>query len=150
MNERANATTIEEIRDVAAGAPQAVDTGTWLTRCHSARCLLSHTLRRIKHKEYRMRRRWRQRHITLATGTAVSSVAVRMNASRDVKSKFHYADFPETSPWAKRDVMGLSRTCGRHGEVGIVESGLQQADECDSVQRIRIKSSPTDKGGSVV
>jgi len=52
------------------------------------------------------------------------------------KLKFHYADFPETSPsgkfrgsrcngiLAKEDVRGLSRTCrGRHGEVGILEFG---------------------------
>ena len=60
-----------------------------------------------------------------------------------LKPKFHYADFPETSPseeiskfrgsrrngiWAKGDVTGLSRTCrGRHGEDGIVEFGLYTA-----------------------
>jgi len=40
-------------------------------------------------------------------------------------AKFHYADFPETIR-AKEDVTGLSQTCrGRHGEVGVVEFGLE-------------------------
>ena len=64
-----------------------------------------------------------------------------------VMAKFHYADFPATSPRQSRDVpfnrrllrrgsfgevgvmkfglKGTSRVCrGRHGEVGIVEFGL--------------------------
>jgi len=50
-----------------------------------------------------------------------------------VKPKFHYADFPETSPDGEVGVMefgikGTSRVCrGRHGEVGIVEFGLNTA-----------------------
>jgi len=56
--------------------------------------------------------------------------------SRGLKPKFHYGDFPETSPgkfrgirhngiWAKADFMGLPRTgSGRRGDVGIVEFGL--------------------------
>jgi len=62
-----------------------------------------------------------------------------------VKPKFHYADFPETSPvprtgkfrrngiWAKGDgrhgfVADLSRTSCRHGEVDIVEFGHNGAN----------------------
>jgi len=50
---------------------------------------------------------------------------------RRVKPKFHYADFPETSPSGEVGVMefglkGTSRVCrGRHREVGIVEYGLK-------------------------
>ena len=44
-----------------------------------------------------------------------------------IKPKFHYADFPETSPDGVMEfgLKGTSRVCrGRHREVGIVEFGL--------------------------
>jgi len=76
------------------------------------------------------------------------------NSNASLKPKFHYAEFPETSPfpklprrgefrgnrrneiWAKGDVMGLSRTCrGCHGEVGIVEFGLNDAVDVERSRR---------------
>ena len=74
--------------------------------------------------------------------TAQSRPPAKTSHRRGVlKPKFHYADFPwgrdvcdspgkfrgsrRNGILAKRDVTGLSQTCrGRHGEVGIVEFGL--------------------------
>ena len=62
--------------------------------------------------------------VALGKRTLLNSVGLIL-----VKPKFHYADFPETSPDGEVGVMefglkGTSRVCrGRHGEVGIVDFG---------------------------
>ena len=84
---------------------------------------------------------------TVAAAAAAAAAALHLLTSL-VKPKFHYADFPVTSATSPRQTgavpfspnsitptspklpHGTSRVCrGRHGEVGIMEYGLQCAGQ---------------------